>query len=131
MKKVKKNCNFAGAGFLPRHVYDACVEKDIDVTIIGLEGQTSSNLFEGIVFETFPLHSVTKIINVLKEKEIEHIVLAGKVCRSTNLSKLLLDIKGAKLLAKIMRHGLNDNSILTAIIKFLESEGFHWFLQNR
>jgi DUF1009 family protein len=124
MKKVKKIAIFAGAGFLPRHVYDACVEKDIDATIIGLEGQTSSNLFEGIAFETFPLHSVTKIINVLKEKEIEHIVLAGKVCRSTNLSKLLLDIKGAKLLAKIMRHGLNDNSILTAIIKFLESEGF-------
>lgn len=124
MKKVKKIAIFAGSGFLPRHVYDACIEKGIEAKIIGLDGQTSADLFHDIEYETFPLHAITKIINVMKSNNIDHIILAGKVCRSTSLSKLLLDIKGTKLLAKIMRYGLNDNAILTAIIKFLESEGF-------
>lgn len=123
IKKLEKIAVFAGDGFLPRHVYDACQEQGIKVKIIGLEGQISAEAFKGIDYETFPLHGVSKIIKALKDDEITDVVLAGKVCRSTSLSKLLLDAKGAKLLTKIMRHGLNDNALLTAIIKFLESEG--------
>jgi len=123
MKKPNKIAIFAGDGFLPRHVYDACRDQGIEVKIIGLEGQVSSEAFKGVNYEVFPLHAVSKIIKILNQDGITDVVLAGKVCRSTSLSKLLLDIKGTKLLTKIMRYGLNDNAILTAIIKFLESEG--------
>lgn len=123
MKKLKKIAIFAGAGFLPRHVYDACKKQQISAKIIGLEGQITEELFKGIEFEIFPMHNVNKIIKFLNKEGIKDIVLAGKVCRSTSLSKLLLDVKGAKLLAKIMRYGISDNSILTAVIRFLESEG--------
>lgn len=120
---IKKVIIFAGSGFLPRHVYDSCKKQGIEAKIIGLEGQTSPEIFHGITYETFPIYSISKMLNAIKKSGIKDVVLAGRVCRPSSLSKLILDTKGAKLLTKIMKYGLNDNAILTAIIKFLESEG--------
>ncbi|WP_339052150.1 LpxI family protein [Candidatus Lariskella endosymbiont of Epinotia ramella] len=113
----------AGSGLLPRHVYDACIEQGIEVHVIGLENQTSRDLFQGVEIEFFPVHSVKKIINKMNAIGIKYVVCAGVVKR-TSLSKLLLDFKAAKLLAMIMKAGLNDNAILGAVLEFLEREGF-------
>ncbi len=120
---IDKIAVFAGKGLLPRQVFDSCVIKGIECHIIGLENQTSSELFTDINYETFPLHLVGKIINKLKKLGVSYIVLAGKVKR-TSISKLLLDAKGAKLFAMLVRGGLGDNSILGTIIRFFENEGF-------
>lgn len=91
--------------------------------MIGLKDQISPELFQGIEYDVFPTHAVSKILQFLREKQIKNLVFAGRVKR-TKLSKLLLDPKGAKLLALILKNGLSDNSLLSTIMMFFEKEGF-------
>jgi UDP-2,3-diacylglucosamine hydrolase len=120
---MKKLAIIAGSGHLPRHVYDACKEQKIDCCIVALEEEISFDLYKGINLNKFKTHSISRILNFLKQEGVTHVTLAGKVIR-TEIPKLLLDLKGAKLFALIIRNGLNDNAVLNTIIKFIESEGF-------
>jgi len=120
---IKKVAVIAGKGWLPRHVLDGCIENGIECEIIAIEDQFSEELFQGISYHVFPIHAISKIIAKLKSLEVDKIVLAGAIKRS-NMTKLLLDLKGAKLFAMIMKAGLNDDSALKTIIVFLEAEGF-------
>ncbi|MBS0236503.1 MAG: UDP-2,3-diacylglucosamine diphosphatase LpxI [Proteobacteria bacterium] len=113
----------AGAGALPRHVYDACLKQGLDVFVIGLDEHVSYDLFEDVDYESLAVHNVSKILGKLHNAGVTHVVLAGRVERA-NLSRLLLDIKGVVLLAKIMKNGLNDNALLSTVVSFLEQEGF-------
>ncbi len=122
-EKPSKLAIIAGEGSLPRHVYDQAVRDGVVCTVIGLENQTSLSLFQGVEVEEFPIHAVSRILKAIKSKGIEHVVLAGKVKRA-NISRLLLDVKGAKLFARILKHGLSDDNLLTTILAFLEDEGF-------
>ncbi len=123
LKGIKKLGIIAGDGYLPRHVYDACLESKTDVVVIGLDNETDFGIFADVELHRFPVCKVSKIIKKLKEEQVSHITLAGKV-RRADISRLLLDLKGAKLFAQIIKHGLADNSILQTIIRFLEKEGF-------
>jgi DUF1009 family protein len=123
LKGIKKLGIIAGDGHLPRHVYDACIESGTEVVVIGLINETDFEIFKNVELEKFPVFKISKIIKKLKEAEVTHITLAGKVKRA-DISRLLLDLKGAKLFAQIVKHGLADNSILQTIIRFLEKEGF-------
>ena len=114
----------AGSGHLPRHVYDACIKKKIKPLVVGIEGEVENKVFSGVKFESICVHNISKIVKKLKEENINNVVLAGKV-RRADISKLLLDLKGAKLFTMILKSGINDNAILSTIIKFLEGEGFN------
>lgn len=122
-KEIKRLAILAGSGVLPRQVYDAARDKGIEAVVIGLDGETEYKYFKGVKIEKFPIHKISAIFRYLKQEDVEHITMAGKVARS-DLARLLLDLKGAKLFARIVRGGLADNSILTTIIKFCEDEGF-------
>ncbi|MDF3047928.1 MAG: hypothetical protein K0R73_1046 [Candidatus Midichloriaceae bacterium] len=122
--KISKLGILAGAGNLPKHVADACKAKSIEYCIIGLDDEMDSHLFEGEKdLHKFKIHSVSKILAKLKEENVTHVTLTGRVKRA-DLARLLLDIKGAKLLALILKNGIADNAILTTIMHFIESEGF-------
>jgi len=123
IEQIKKLGIIAGDGFLPKHVFDSCKKNKIPVVVIGLENETNFALFSEKEIIRFHPHKISKIIRKLKDEGVSHISLAGKVKRA-DLGRLLLDLKGAKLFAKIMKGGLADNCILTTIIKFLEKEGF-------
>lgn len=119
---IKKVGIIAGSGYLPKHVADACKKKNIPYVVIGFEDETTFDLFDEEVLK-FKVHAVSKILKKLKEEGVSHVTLAGKVKRA-DIARLLLDLKGAKLFAKILKAGFSDNSILGAIIQFFEKEGF-------
>jgi DUF1009 family protein len=123
LHEVKKLAIIAGSGYLPKHVYDACLDKGVEVILIGLEKETSFDLFKNIKYKKFPIYSISKIVKYMHEQGATHVTLAGKVVR-TDIARLLLDIKGAKLFAMIIKNGLNDNAILKTIIQFIEKESF-------
>ena len=112
----------AGQGYLPREVYKACIKKDIRVEIIRLDKQ-NEDVFSDVKTHCIPVHAISNIIETIKLHNIKHIVLAGYVKRAS-IPKLMLDIKGAKLLTKIIKHGFSDAALLNSIILFLEKEGF-------
>lgn len=113
----------AGDGYLPLQVYEACIKNDIPNEVISLENETNLELFKKVSHHIFPVYKISKILKFMKNAGITHVTFAGKV-RRTEISRLLLDIKGAKLFASILKNGLADNSILTTILNFIEREGF-------
>lgn len=123
MNEIKKLAIISGDGYLPRHVYDACKKKKIDCEVIAIEEEADKDIFSDVQHHSFPVYKISKIIKKMKELGVTHVTLAGKVKRA-EITRLLLDIKGAKLFAKIIKAGLADNSILQTILKFLEGEGF-------
>lgn len=122
--KIIKLGILAGAGNLPKHVVASCKDKGIDYCIIGFEDEIDPEIFldEKHLYK-FKIYAVSKIINKLKSEGVTHVTLTGRVKRA-DLARLLLDIKGAKLLALIVKSGLADNSILMTVLKFIEREGF-------
>ncbi len=121
--EIKKVAIIAGSGALPRHVYDGCLKQGLEPMLIGLSSNTEVERFPEVELEIFPMHAVSKVLKKMRDGGVSHVVFAGKVKRSS-LSKLLLDSKGARLLANIMKAGLNDNSLLVTILEFFEKEGF-------
>ena len=120
---IEKVAIIAGSGWLPRHVYDDCAQKGIKAIVIKVDQSQIEDAFEGIDCESISIYAVSKLMMKLREHDIHHIVLAGSVKRS-NVSRLLLDLKGAKLFAMVMKNGLADNSILKTIISFFEMGAF-------
>lgn len=123
MSKTKKIGIIAGAGYLPKHVLEACKSQKIPHVVIGLEKETSLELFKGEKISVFKIYSISKIFDFLKSEGVKYITLAGKVKRA-NISRLLLDFKGAMLFTKVIRNGLSDSAILKTILDFIEQEGF-------
>ncbi len=123
IQSIEKIAIIAGEGYLPRQVYDSCILRGIECEVIGLNDNISDEIFNDVKYSTYQSYAVSKIIGKIKSLNIQHIVFAGKVNRQ-NISKLLLDSKGAKLFAMILRKGLSDNSILKTIVRFFEHEGF-------
>jgi DUF1009 family protein len=121
-EKIKKLAIIAGSGYLPKHVYDACQHNGIKCELIILEGETSPELFNDAKNIKFKAHKISQILRYIRKIGATHLTLAGKVKRA-NISKLLLDLKGAKLFAMIIKKGLNDNAILKTILEFIEEEG--------
>lgn len=121
--KIKKIGIVAGAGYLPKHVLEACKEQNIPYVVIGLEKETSFDLFKDEKIHTFKIYNISKIFDFLKSEGVNYLTLAGKVKRA-NISRLLLDFKGAILFAKVIRKGLSDGAILKTILDFIEQEGF-------
>jgi len=123
-KGIKKLAILAGAGHLPQHVVEACQKQGIDYVVIGFENDVDTvNFSKESNFITFKVHSISKIIEYLHSVGASHVTMAGKVSRA-DMGKLLLDLKGAKLFASILRGGFADNAVLSAVIRFVEKEGF-------
>jgi DUF1009 family protein len=113
----------AGQGLLPRELYNASINLGVETYILGLEDQIDIDLFEGINVDIVPIHSVSQIIKKIRSRDINNIVFGGRVKRAA-IPKLILDLKGAKLFASIIRNGLGDSPLAKTIINFLEREGF-------
>ena len=123
-EKLEKVVLIAGCGVLPKKVYDACVKKSIECTVIGLDGEISEDVFQGVSYVKFKTHKISKILQKLKEMNVRNIVLTGRVSR-VHISKLLFDSRGVELFKSIMKKGLNDSSLLSIVTSLLENEGFN------
>jgi DUF1009 family protein len=123
LEGVKKLGIIAGAGYLPKHVYTACKEQGVECVVLALEGETSFELFHGVQLEKFKVYRISKILKKMHEEGVTHVTLAGRVKRA-EISRLLMDLKGAKLFAMLVAKGMSDNSLLQTVMHFIEGEGF-------
>lgn len=122
-KKINDIAIVAGQGLLPKIVYQGCLKKGLKCTIIGLKGELDEILFPNIKYQLFPPHKISLIFEYLKRLNISNIVIAGRVKRK-HLSKLILDKTGVLIFKEIIKSGLNDSSIYSAITKAIDKEGF-------
>lgn len=123
VRHIKKIGLVAGGGDLPRQILADCKRQGIEVFIVGFDGQTDPDLVKDYGHLWTRLGAVGAVINTLKKEGVQDLILAGSIKRP-GLLDLKPDLKAAKILARIGMMALGDNTLLTALRKELEQEGF-------
>lgn len=114
----------AGAGALPRRLAEACREEDRPFFIVAIEGAAEMEALDALPHAVVRLGAVGEALHHLKSAGVAEVVLAGGVKRPS-FSGLMPDAVGARLLARLgFRAFSGDDALLSAIVGFLEEEGF-------
>lgn len=114
----------AGEGDLPQLLVDACKQEGREYFIIGFDGAASPTLLEGEPHARVRLGAIGESLGILKREKVGELVMAGRLKRPS-LAALKPDAGGAKLLAKVGgKFFAGDNSLLAAVVSYLEDEGF-------
>ena len=91
--------------------------------MVALDGHTDPGLTEGVDHVWVRLGAASLAIDALREAGVRELVMAGPVKRPS-LAELRPNLRVAQFLAKVGRRAMGDNSILQAIVRTLEDEGF-------
>ncbi|MCB1721482.1 MAG: UDP-2,3-diacylglucosamine diphosphatase LpxI, partial [Alphaproteobacteria bacterium] len=113
----------AGGGTLPRMLVAACQDKGIEPFIVAFEGQTDLETPGELDHIWVRLGATNKIIRTLRTRGILDLVMLGSI-RRPSLSELKPDFKTVEFFAKEGWKSLGDDSLLRALRRFLENEGF-------
>jgi DUF1009 family protein len=122
--KYPKLALIAGRGELPRQIIKQCQDQRRDFVVVAFDGQTDTDLTEGVDHFWTSLGAVGHTLKELKNRQVEHIVIAGAM-RRPSWSELKLDWVGSKFLMRAGIRSLGDDGLLSAVVKLLEVEGFH------
>ena len=113
----------AGGGALPTLLANACVEAGREYFLLAIEGFAAPALTEDRPHAWFRLGEAGKGVRLLREYRVEDLVLAGAV-RRPSLKELRPDVWAMRFLAKMGNAWIGDDSLLSALVGALESEGF-------
>ena len=113
----------AGQGDLPIRLLTHFRDTGTPVYTIGFEGQTPQETLEMAPHVWVKLGAIAPILDYFKSNGVTHLILAGAI-RRPSLSELSLDWTGTKLLARIGFKSLGDDGLLSAIVTYLEEQGF-------
>lgn len=92
--------------------------------MLGLSGFADNAALPRPVDSWIKLGEAGKGLDALRAADVAEVVMAGAVQRP-KLSELKTDFKGAAMLARIAgRAALGDDSLLSAVVSEIESEGF-------
>ena len=113
----------SGLGNLPVSIAQAARENGRDIYVMRLAGFEEKALLD-FPGETVGIGQIGRLTRRLKEEGCDELVLAG-IVRRPNFSNIKLDLRGARLLPKVLaaaRKG--DDALLRVILGELEREGF-------
>jgi DUF1009 family protein len=114
----------AGKGDLPDLILDAVRAEGRPVFVLALEGQTSEDLVRNVEHAWIPLGAIGRGLDTLAGAGVRDVVFAGGV-RRPSLLKLGLDVRAARVMAKLGKAALGDDKLLSVLIAEIESEGFN------
>ncbi len=113
----------AGGGDLPLRLAAACREAGREYLVIAFDKEADPGPLADHPHAWSRLGAVGKTFKLLREAGCREVVLVGKVHRPA-LSSLWPDARGAALLARFARLGLNDEAVLSTVVSVFEDEGF-------
>lgn len=114
----------AGGGDLPRQLVEACKQQGRPYFILGFDGAADADLLEGEPHARVRIGAIGESLHHLREAGVQELVMAGRMKRPS-LASLRPDSTGAKLLTRLGKSFFSgDNSLLTAVVDYLETEGF-------
>lgn len=114
----------AGSGELPVRLRDHCLMQGREVFIVAFTGHADPDVVSGVEHVWTRLGNAYSAIKILRDAGVGELVMAGGIQRPT-LKDLRPDFQTLKFMTKIGSVGLGDDGMLTAIISYLENEGFH------
>ena len=111
----------AGGGDVPGRISAACERAGREVYILGLKGQADPDTLDADAW--IRLGEAGRGIELLREAAVEELTVVGRVTRPS-LRQLRPDAWSARFLAKIGKATLGDDSLLSALAREIEREGF-------
>ena len=116
----------AGGGKLPITIGSNLIKKNFKVFFFVIEEFFSTINYEGLDVTIINLQSASKIIKSLKVKNIDSIIMVGKINRPS-LADLSFDFQTLKLAKDLLLNQTGDNSLLVSIKKYFMDNGFDYF----
>ncbi len=112
-----------GGGDLPALLVAACKAAGRDYCVLAIDGHTDIRALAESPIGVIRLGEVGKGIKILHEAGVKELVFAGAV-RRPSMIELRPDLRTTKFFAKLGCAWIGDNSLLSAIVKEMEAEGF-------
>jgi len=113
----------AGGGNFPRRLVQACRASGRDYFVLGLEGHADPEIVDGEPHGWVRIGDWSRGIELLRAAGVGDLVMAGPVKRP-GLAEIRPDLEGAKVLGRLAKAWLGDDSLLGAVAGELEREGF-------
>lgn len=114
----------AGNGALPLEIADALTSKGQQIYVIGVEGEAEPAIVD-YPHSFIPWGKVGRLFRVLREQEVERLVLAGGVVGRPKLKLSMLDLGALRTLPGILAAMLDgDNTLLSSVVSVFEKNGF-------
>lgn len=124
MKKKNTLGIIAGAGDVPALLVNHCIKNYQPFYLLGIKGFVDENLIKKTSSSAIiSMGQIGKAVKLFKANRVKEIVFIGAVKRP-NLALLKFDLKGIILLFKIWAKFFGDNSLLSSILKYFETQGF-------
>lgn len=113
----------AGSGSFPKILVQACRASGRGYFVLGLEGHADPAIVDAEPHGWIRLGEWSRGVGLLREAGVGDLVMAGPV-RRPGLAEIRPDLGGAKVLARLAKSWLGDDTLLSAVARELEREGF-------
>jgi len=116
----------AGGGNLPIAIGGNLIKKNYNVFFFVIEESFNTINYQGFNVTIINLKSAKKIIESLKSKNIQSIIMAGNIKRPS-IADISFDFQTFKLAKNLLLNKTGDNSLLVSIKKYFMDQGFDYF----
>ena len=116
----------AGGGKLPVAIGRNLIKKKFNIFFFVIEEFFNRNYYEEFNVTIININSAKNIINSLKSRNIESIIMAGNINRPS-LTDLSFDYETFKLAKNLLLNKTGDDNLLVAIKKYFNDNGFSFF----
>ena len=116
----------SGGGLLPLEIGKNLINQKYDICFFCIKGFANFNLYINFEHIEVELNSFTKIIERLKLKKIDKIILAGKIKRPS-LNDIKFDFKTISFIKDFFLESKGDDKLLQSISKFFLKNGYPLF----
>ena len=116
----------AGGGNLPIAIGGNLIKKNFNVFFFVIEDFFNKLEYKGLNVTIINLKSAKIIIESLKAKNIDSIIMAGNIERPS-ITDLRFDFHTFKLAKDLLLNKTGDNSLLVSIKKYFMDQGFDYF----
>ncbi len=116
----------AGGGNLPIAIGSNLIKKNYNVFFFVIDEFFNNINYKGCNVTLINLKSAKVIINSLKAKNIDSIIMAGNIKRPS-ITDLNFDFQTFKLAKNLLLNKTGDNSLLVSIKKYFTDNGFDYF----
>lgn len=122
-EKIDKIGLIAGSGNLPLSIVEQCKQKSIKPYVLLMKNFANEEDYKNLEHITISFGDVGKALSFFKKNNIKYVVFAGAV-KKPDIKTIWPDLKGFSLLFQLLKCKIfGDDTILQAVIKFLEKNG--------
>ncbi len=116
----------AGGGKLPIVIGKNLIKKKFNIFFFVIEEFFNINHYNDFDVTIINLKSAKNIINSLKSRNIDSIIMAGNINRPS-LTDLSFDYQTFKMAKNLLLNKTGDDGLLVSIKKFFNDSGFNYF----